>query len=284
LGNAKIRKRVAIYKRVSTRGQAKDGYSLDAQERVLKAHCDAMSWILVKVYSDEGISGSTIKDRPGFMKMISDSKQGEFDIILVWNLTRFSRNLLDILTVCTKLEKRKIYLVSCSEGFECSTASGRMVRNIIGATGQHSIEVISGDIALGLLERAQQGRPMSSVLGYDKDKVKDMYVINPTEARIVRFIFKTYQQCKSLTATAKMCADKGYTGKRGNLLVGSNTIFCLLTTAVLAGYIEHQGNLYKGLHQPIIPPREFNNVQRMLLKQNRNVGRKRTKPLTIIPL
>jgi predicted site-specific integrase-resolvase len=76
--------RVGIYKRVSTTDQAEDGYSLDMQERVLRAYCADHGYEVYDVYADEGISGKDIKHRQGMRRLLADADARRYDIILVW--------------------------------------------------------------------------------------------------------------------------------------------------------------------------------------------------------
>lgn len=75
--------RVAIYTRVSTAEQAREGYSLEAQEKILRDYCKLKGYEVEEVYSDAGLSGGTIVKRPGFIRMMKDSKENKFDIIMV---------------------------------------------------------------------------------------------------------------------------------------------------------------------------------------------------------
>lgn len=123
--------KAAIYTRVSTTEQAREGYSLEAQEKVLREYCVLKKYQIIDIYSDEGISGKDITHRPEMNRLLADAKAQKFDIILVWKLTRFSRRLSDLTKTCEDLEKWNVYLVSYSESFDCSTPAGKMIRPLI---------------------------------------------------------------------------------------------------------------------------------------------------------
>ena len=89
-----MKKRVFVYIRVSTQEQAEEGYSLGEQEERLRKYCDAMGWILVKVYTDGGFSGGNL-DRPALKAMIKEIEKGAADIVLVDKLDRLSRSQFD---------------------------------------------------------------------------------------------------------------------------------------------------------------------------------------------
>ncbi|MBQ3583813.1 MAG: recombinase family protein [Lachnospiraceae bacterium] len=121
---------IAIYIRVSTKEQAEEGYSLDAQKRILQEYCKAKKYNIFNIYSDKGISAKDIYHRPGMLKLLSDAKDQKFKSILVWKLTRFSRNMTDLISTCELLDKLGIALISYSESFDSCTPSGRMVRSM----------------------------------------------------------------------------------------------------------------------------------------------------------
>lgn len=273
--------RVAIYTRVSTAEQAREGYSLEAQEKVLRDYCKLKKYEVVEVYSDEGISGGTIVKRPKFIRMMEDSKEKKFDIIMVWKLTRFSRSLKDIMVACEDLERRDIYLQSYSEAFDSKTPAGRLMRGMLGLVGQFEREVLSENVQLGLNQRALKGlRTCTVMLGYDVIKGGDM-VINEKEAEIVRFIFRSYIERKNLLEVAALCRDKGYKTKRDKNFV-AQSILVILTRFTYCGYYSWHGRPIKGNFTPIISTKDFNKVQKLLKSQGKTTGRKRYKKIELL--
>ena len=275
--------RAVLYLRVSTREQAEEGYSLDAQERVLTDHCKRRKYNIVGIYRDEGISAKDIRHRPDMLRMLEDSKLNIFDIIVIWKLTRFSRNMADLMTVCADLDKRNIGLESVTEAFDSSTPAGRMIRSMLGSVAQFEREVIGENVALGLLERAEQGkRTCSEILGYDICG-KDTFTINEREAEYVRFAFKSYLERKNLTEVADLCRQRGYRGKRGKIPT-AYTIQVILTRPQYCGYNPFRDRLYKGDYDPLISVDTYNRVQALLKRQGKLTGRHRHKVFAYIPL
>lgn len=273
--------RVAIYIRVSTREQALEGYSLDAQERVLKEYCKTKNYVITNVYSDEGISAKDIKHRPGMLQLLDDSRKDMFDVVLVWKLTRFSRNMANLMSVCEDLDKRGISLVSYSEAFDSTTPAGRMVRSMLGTVAQFEREVISENVLLGMYERAKQGkRTCSEILGYDLDG-KDSFSINPKEAEYVKFVFDTYLIYKNISQVAIEAREHGYRGKRGRV-PSPAAIRVILTRPQYCGYNLFCGEIYKGNFTPIVSADQFNKVQSLLKKQGKISGRSRKKDYYIV--
>ncbi len=115
--------RAVGYIRVSTKEQAVEGYSLSAQREQINQYCAMYGLELVNIYSDEGISGKNLKDREGIQDLRDDAKEGLFDTVIIWKLSRISRKLLDTLTLIDELNAHKISLQSISEKIDLSTSS-----------------------------------------------------------------------------------------------------------------------------------------------------------------
>ncbi len=272
----------AIYTRVSTREQAEEGYSLDAQERLLMDYCKSHRYQVYKIYSDEGISAKDIRHRPGMIALLADAQEKRFNLILVWKLTRFSRSLADLTASCEMLDKLGIALISYSEAFDSYTPAGRMVRSMLGTVAQFEREVTAENVALGMLERARQGkRTCTDVLGYDPAG-KDSFQINPEEAKYVNFVFDNYLLRKNISEVAALCREMGFRGKRGKIPC-PESIHKILTRPIYAGYNVYKGNIYKGNYESIRTVQDFNKVQRLILRQGKISGRERQKKLFILP-
>jgi len=119
--------RAALYIRVSTEEQAEEGWSVDAQERALRAFCVSKDWQVVNVFKDEGRTG-TNTDRPGFQTMLRTARDRGFDTVVVHKLDRFSRNLEDVMRILGELEKWSVTFVSATEAnMDFTTPYGRMM-------------------------------------------------------------------------------------------------------------------------------------------------------------
>lgn len=279
---AKEKLKVAIYTRVSSEEQAREGYSLAAQERTLKEFCEIKGYKIYNMYTDEGISAKDIKNRPSMLKLLTDAKEKKFNIILVWKLTRFTRRLSDLTTTCEELDKLGICLVSYSESFDSVTPAGRMVCSMLGTVAQFEREVISENVKLGLDERAKQGkRTCHEILGYDLYG-KDSFTINEDEAKYVKFIFVSYLKYKNLLQVADLCRQNNYRGKRGRLPT-AQSILIVLTQPTYCGYNRYCGKIYEGKHESIIDRDTYNKVQQLLRKQGKFTGRTRKKELRLLP-
>lgn len=244
----KRRKIIAIYCRVSTDEQAEFGYSIDEQKRLLEEWCKANDYIIYKCYSDRGISGKNIKDRPALKELLSDAKEGKFDMVISWKINRVSRKLEDVLKIVNLLEKNNITFKSYSEPFETDTPAGRMQFQMMALIGEFERGTIAQNVKMGMIAKAKSGNWCGGrVLGYDlvpnnspeeEKKGKNKLEINEKEAEIVRFIFNEYSKGKGYKAITNKMNKLGYKTKKGNnFSVGS--IRDILTNPVYIGEIRY---------------------------------------------
>lgn len=244
----KRRKLIAIYCRVSTEEQSENGYSIDEKERLLEEWCKKMGYVIYKCYSDRGISGKNIKDRPALKELLSDAKAGKFDMVISWKINRVSRKLEDVLKIVNILEKNNITFKSYSEPFETDTPAGRMQFQMMALIGEFERGTIAQNVKMGMISKAKYGNWCGGrVLGYDlvpnnspeeEKKGKNKLEINEKEAEIVRFIFNEYSKGKGYKAITNQINKLGYKTKKGNnFSVGS--IRDILTNPVYIGEIRY---------------------------------------------
>lgn len=269
---------VAIYIRVSTLDQAKEGYSLDAQEKSLRKWCIDKKYYIFDLYADKGISGKDIKHRPEMNRLLNDAQNGKFNIVLFWALSRFTRSVSDLYSTMEDFQKWNIDMVSYTESFDTSTPMGRAMIGIVGVFAQLERELTSERVRAAIEERACQGkRTCSEILGYDLDG-KDSFKINEKESEYVRFCFSEYLVRKNLSEVAAEAVKRGFTGKRGKKPTAW-TVQKILTRPQYAGYNTYLGEIYKGNYKPIIDLVTWNKVSRLLKLQGKTIGRNRIKPM-----
>lgn len=274
--------RAAIYIRVSTLDQAREGYSLDAQESTLRKWCSDRKYIVHDLYADRGISGKDFEHRPDMLRLMRDAKAGCFQVVVFWALSRFTRSVQDLYSTLEKFQKWNISMVSYTEAFDTSTPMGRAMIGIVGVFAQLERELTGERVIAAMEIRAAKGkRTCNEILGYDK-KGTDSMVINAREAEYVKFCFEKYLERKNLSEVARLCREHGYKGKRGKVPEACS-IQTILTRPQYCGYNVFRGQLYKGNHEPIISIEMFNRVQRLLKQQGKAVGRTRIKQINYLP-
>lgn len=278
----KSQKTAAIYIRVSTLDQAQEGYSLEAQEQALRKWCADHRYQVYNLYADRGISGKDIDHRPDMRRLMRDAKAGCFDLVVFWALSRFTRSVQDLYATMSHFQAWDVSMMSYTESFDTSTPMGRAMIGIVGVFAQLERELTGERVKAAMQVRASKGKRMcSQVMGYDRIG-RDGMEINQREAEYVEFLFGRYLERKSMSEVARLARESGYRGKRG----GVPDAWCverILINPIYAGYIYHRGQLYRGLHQPIISPRLYNRVQRIIRAQGRLTGRAMSRQIIYVP-
>lgn len=273
-------KTVALYIRVSTLDQVREGYSLEAQENTLRKWCAEHKYQIYDLYADRGISGKDIDHRPDMKRLMKDAESGCFDTVIFWALSRFTRSVQDLYDTLSKFNKWNISMISYTESFDTSSPMGRAMIGIVGVFAQLERELTGERVSAAMLARAQKGkRTCSEILGYDL-KGKDSFTINEKEAEYVRFCFDKYLERKNLAEVAELCKERGYHGKRGRT-PNAWTIYVILTHPIYAGYNLFKGTVYKGNHPPIVDVAKWNKVQRILNRQGVSYGHHKGTRITL---
>lgn len=184
--------RVTFYARVSTDSDEQLN-SLENQISYFKEFITTNpNWIYVDGYIDEGISGSSVKKRKHFLRMIEDAKSGYFDLIITKEVSRFSRNLSDSIKYTQELMANDVGVYFQSNGINTYDLNSEFILNMMGSVAQEEVKRLSSRVKWGHSEAIKRGRVLgsSSITGYKKDNAK--LVIVEEEAKIVRKIFELY--------------------------------------------------------------------------------------------
>lgn len=270
--------RVALYLRASTLKQSEDGYSLDYQREILYNYVKAREWEIVGEYEDAGESGRTIK-RPAFNRMLKDAKLGKFETVLVYKLDRFSRSLQDLINVINLLKEEGVYVWSVTQSYDERTPEGRLMRNMLGSFAQFESEMIGVRVKDGMSKRAREGSwNTSPPFGYNILDKK--LIINQSESKIVKDIYKKYMNGASMDLIAKNLNENGVKTKR-NGKWNANTVRRILHNPIYCGFIEYEETLIKGEHEPIVTIEEYNKIQRKRKKRLKNEKIRKVVPTPI---
>jgi site-specific DNA recombinase len=121
--------------------QATDGVSLDVQAQKIHAYALVKDWTVADVIRDEGVSAKHLK-RPGLERLLARVKAGEVGAIIVHKLDRLTRNVKDLNSLVELFEKKGVALVSLQESLDATTATGRLMMNLLASVSQWEREVI----------------------------------------------------------------------------------------------------------------------------------------------
>jgi len=182
---------VAAYCRVST-DKTDQLNSLETQKRFFTEYFEKTGDTLVKLYADEGISGTKVKNRKEFQQLLKDAESGLFKLVVVKDISRFARNTVDLLQSIRKLKALGIETLFLTSNM-ASMGNSEFVLTIFGALAQEESANTSKRIKFGKKENAEHGRVPNIVYGYNKTN-GDYYNlgINEQEANVIRQVFSWY--------------------------------------------------------------------------------------------
>ena len=290
--------KVAAYCRVST-DQEEQESSYEAQISYYTEKIgNNPDWTMVKIFADEGITGTQDKKRNQFIEMIRLCRKKKIDLILTKSISRFARNTVDTLKYVRELKVLGIGIVFEKENISTLEIETEMILTIMSCFAQAESESISKNVAWGIRQSFREGNvPMhyNTMLGYRKGADGKPEII-PEEAEIVKEIYHSYLTGMSLQQIADSLNIRGITTKSGKSLWKSNKIQSILTNEKYTGdallqktYIidciskksrKNNGELpmylVKNHHEPIISRTEFNRVQEEMArrKSKRKVAEK----------
>ena len=281
---------VAIYARVSTEHEAQ----LSALENQIQYYADILSrhpeWEVYDRYIDEGITGTSVKKRKNFLRMIEDAQAGKFDLIITREVSRFARN-----TVVTLEETRKLKKIGVEVWFTedniwtMNDEDGELRLTIMASLAQNESKKTSMRVKAGQMVSFQNGVPYGNgnILGYDKLPNHGGYVINPEQAETVKMIFDFYESGmgeKAISYKLEQLGRKTSTGKTnwqcssiGRML--KNSFYCGIVKyrkQYVPDFLEqkkinNKGEVdfvfVEGKHEPIISREQFEHVQSMLAEK-----------------
>jgi len=277
----------AIYTRKSTdEGLNGDFSSLDSQREYCGSFVKSREpegWkVFPERYDDGGFTGGNT-NRPGLKKLLSDARQGKFQVVVCYKYDRLSRNTKDFLQILEIFDRSGVAFVSVTQPIDTTSSVGRLMRSILMDFSQFEREMISERTRDKLQAMAKRGKRTGGhpIIGYNINSETRALEVNPEEKQQVLEMFETYIRTKSMHETAKIMNSKGYrmkswTSHHGNPCGGQPfnraTLWNLLQNPLYTGKIVHRKQIYQGQQEPIISEALFNEAVAML-RQNGH-GRK----------
>lgn len=195
----KVKKRIAAYCRVSTEKDAQ----LESLENQLEGFRNKVlrkkDWELVEVYVDQGISGTSMKNRSGFMRMYEDCTEGKIDCILTKSISRFARNTIDCLSWIEKFKQCGVPIIFEKEGINTEDLKSQMILTVMSCFAQEESHSISENVKWGMKKLHESGREIPiPIFGY-RHTEEQQYIIVPEEAEVVKEVFHCYVQGETPT-------------------------------------------------------------------------------------
>ena len=280
-----MKRKVAIYARVSTEHEAQ----INALENQIQYYNNILAqhpeWELVGRYVDEGITGTSVKKRKNFLRMMEDAKNGMFSLILTREVSRFARNTVDTLQETRKLKSYGVEVYFTEDNIRTSDdTDGELRLTLMATLAQNESKKTSVRVKAGQKISFENGVLYGNrnILGYDR--VGRELVVNPEQAETVKMIFNMYHDGMGCKQIAYELEKRGRITSTGLTHWQPGTISRLLRNSFYCGkivyrkqyvpnYLEQKKiNNYDevekieimGKHEPIISEELFNDCQRRL--------------------
>ena len=222
--------KVALYLRVSTEDQVKEGYSLEVQREYLESFAKREGLEIFKVYQDDGISGYST-ERPALKELLKDAKGRKFDLVLVYKIDRFSRNLKDLLNLVDELSSSGVGFKSATEPFDTTTSAGKLMFQQLGSFAEFERNRIAERVFPGMVKGVQRGNWQGAryaPYGYTYTKEKKLLEINEAESNVVKLIYTMFLCDKSIRSITEYLTRKGYRNRKGYIFM---ITFCTIKQA-----------------------------------------------------
>ncbi|MED4727043.1 recombinase family protein [Aneurinibacillus migulanus] len=258
--------RAAIYARVSTTEQAKEGYSIDAQKSRLIDFVNSQGWEIADIYVDDGFSAKDL-NRPKMSCLMHDMTKKHFDVVLVYKLDRLVRSVTDLHNLLQLFDKYDVKFKSATETFETTSAMGRFFITLVGAMAQWERENLAERVKMGMEQKVLKGERNGSYAPFGYQLINGKLIVDQKEAPIVRRMFELYKT-KGLNHTARILNKEGLLGRR-NKQWATFTVQYVIENPVYCGKIRWNKDsrseeiITEGSHEKIISEKEFEEIQRV---------------------
>lgn len=264
---------IALYSRVSTAEQAKEGYSIGEQQDRLTAYCKSRGWSDYMLYTDGGYSGGNT-DRPALQRMIKDISRGKVSKVVVYKLDRLSRSQKDTLELLEDVFlPHNVDFISMCENFDTSSPFGKAMIGMFSVFAQLEREQIRERVTIGREARAKEGKwhgGGSAPVGYDY--IDGQLIVNDFEAAQIREVYDLFLQGYTYTEIVSILNDRGWNHKYGCWKI--QRVRQVLRNPVYVGKVVFSGRESDGEHESIVDPEVFRRVSQSLAAPQKGYKRR----------
>ncbi len=283
LNMVETKRKVAAYCRVSTDNEDQAS-SFESQQRYFRQYIERNpDWELYEIFADEGISGTNTKKRKEFNRMIACAQNGDFDLIITKEISRFARNTLDSIYYTRELKNHGIGVIFMNDNINTLDSDAELRLAIMSSIAQEESRKISERVKWGQKRQMERGVVFGrSMLGYDVKHGK--MAINKEGAKVVRLIFhKFVSEGKGTHVIARELCEEGINPMRVKewsntviLRVIRNEKYCgdlVQKKTYTPDFLSHEKKYNRGQeefvtikdhHEPIISRELFDEANRIL--------------------
>jgi len=271
--------RYAIYTRESTEKQleGKEFDSHASQESYLRSWVEAKGGVVVASYSDTR-SGTDWRSRPGFQQLTCDAKTGLFDMAVAYDMDRWHRDIVTFAMLKEIERETGVSFLSATQNFG-RAPEGELMEVFFSGFAQFQSQQTSRKVKIKRAEMAKQGLFLGGNVPYGYRSIDKKLTPDPDEAEIVRLMFAMFQEHPSIASIQHRLRAMGAKNRKGKGW-SNTTIKTILGNRMYIGEVSNAGKHYPGVHDGIVDPLLFAEVQRKLPTKRRYTSRmKRPYPL-----
>lgn len=281
--------RVAAYCRVST-SQDDQRNSLENQRRYFAEYIGSQpDWELARVYADEGLSGTAARNRPAFQQMLSAAEEGEIDLILTKEVSRFARNTVDALACTRRLRRYGVGVVFINDGIDTRQNDGEFRLTIMASVAQEESRKTSERVKWGQRRSMENGVVFGCNNIYGFSLLHGRLTVKEDEAEVIRLVYRKFlNEGKGTFVIARELSESGVEPPRAKGKPWSSTMvlrllrnekYCgdlLQKKSYTPDFLDHKKQVNRGEeeqiylrdhHEPIVPRAVFEQAQQELARR-----------------
>lgn len=265
-------KQVYGYIRISDKYKQSDGASLSEQKFILKEYAKANNLNIIYFYEEKRTAAK--RGRPLFNEMMTNLIDKKADGVVMHKIDRSSRNLHDWADIGNLIDNN-IEVYFAHENLNLRERGGRLSADIQAVMASDYVRNLRQEILKGMYGRLKQGLyPWGAPIGYlDTGRGKPK-VIDPIQSELVKILFKLYHSGKyNILELSKEMEKRGLKNQKGNR-VCKNGVVRILKNPFYMGLIKIKDKIFKGVHEPLIDTRLFEQIQKILKERNKSKGLK----------
>ena len=248
--NKSSKLRIAAYIRVSSSSEEQLESFAAQQTHYQQMAASRADWDLVDIYADEGITGTSMKKRGDFLRLLADCKRGLIDQVVVKSVSRFARNAKECLLAIRELKALNVSVYFEEQQIDTRIATSEMMTAVFASLAQAESESISKNMRWSYQVRMKKGEfsTCQAPLGYKL--AGNRLEVCEDEAKVVRYIFDLYLAGVNTKLIAKQLSEEGYHPPKGAKEWSTSTVRYILRNEKYIG----DSHLQKSYASDTYPP------------------------------
>jgi len=267
-----------LYARVSSKEQEKEGYSIDAQLKLLRSYAREKKLTIAREFEEAETAKASGRPRFGDLVAFVRESKNDCRIILVEKTDRLYRNLKDWIVIDEL--RAEVHFVKEGETLDGESHSSRkFMHGIRVLMAKQYVDNLSEEVRKGMNEKAAQGHwPTKPPIGYRTNHESHIIEPDPVKASAVRRLFEWYATGQHSLKSVSQVAKSSGLFSRNSMAINKAGIHRILRNPIYVGEFVWKGRRYQGIHQPIVSRELFSQVQQVFDEANRPLQTKRQMP------